>query len=638
MIVFSTLLLLSAVSRAVEPTTIVREMSKCVTPVQIVYSGEKSKPYAERLASVILNHKDYNKKTTVATHSIEEYEAASHPAADAETVIAIIAQEETNQLNPKLGALFPTGPSSFDSESCNLVAQMVRAKAGQITFDGLIEAPKSEDLAEALDRFMSFSTLNWRDLKFNNQLKVNRVLTGGTNVLGWIPNWGRLVGNVINTVTYADPLPDPGSAEDQVYFWNRSATGSAVPPAFRSLTESLKVGPLTFAAVRQTQANGHTLALYTAPSEKVLEHLAEKFPNLRMVREGGFVSQVNDLRTAKTTLSLINGTGVDRDIVNTVGDMLDSGIRNRGGLSILQRGSASDLVGQDLTNQDVAAKIKSSYGVRWVFVTELSDATGNIEYSAENQCLSNLPTEYDQDPPNEPKRGRRSDQEWEQVRAKYQKDLTDYRAKKSKYEYEDQVQWRKSILKKSFGQIRVSVKLIDLDDHARVVWIGERQEKVEETVVLRSEVENMRGHMRKPRLLDCPRPENTAPLAIKKAGAQAVEDVVRNFVGESLLPNEDVKVAVADVDIKTIAVEPPIITINAGQAQNLKVGDHVTIQLYRDIVDPNTKEVIERVATDTITLEIVRVGKTSDCKAMTPKDAELLAKIKVGDVVQIVKK
>lgn len=638
MIVISALLLLSAAGRGVEPTTVVREMSKCVTPVQIVYSGEKAKPYAERLADAILSHKDYNKKTTFVTHSMDEYEAATHPAADSETVIAIVAGEETNQLTSKLGALFPTGPASFDPETCNLVVQMPRAKAGQITFDGLIEAPKGEDLAESLDRFMSFSTLNWRDLKFNNQLKVNRVLTGGTNVLNWIPNWGRLVGNVINTVTYVEPLTEPSGTEDQVYFWNRSLAGAVVPPAFKPLTDSLKVGPLTFAAVRQTQANGHNLALYTAPSEKVLEHLAEKFPNLRMVREGGFVSQVNDLRTAKTTLSLVNGTGIDRDIVTTVGDMFDGGLRNRARLNVLQRGSASDVVGQDLTNQDVAAKVKSSYGVRWVFVTDISDATGNVEYFAENQCLSNLPTEYDQDAPNEPKRGRRSDQEWEQVRAKYQKDLADYRAKKSKYEYEDQVQWRKSVLKKSYGQIHVSIKLIDLDDRARVVWIGERQEKVEETVVLRTEIENVRGHMRKPRLLDCPRPENTAPLAVKKAGAQAVDFVVHDFVGESLLPNEDVNVATVDVDIKTIAVEPPIITINAGQAQNLKVGDHVTIQLYRDIVDPNTKEVIERVATDTITLEIVRVGKTSDCKATTPKDAELLAKIKVGDVVQIVKK
>lgn len=624
-----------------EPTTFVREMSKCSTPIEIVYSGDKAKPYADKLAEAIRTRQDFNAKKAVEVKSVDAFESGTHPAPDAETVVAIVAREEAAQLAPKLGSLFSGVSGPFEAESCRLLTKIVRAKAGQIAFDTLIEAPTGEDLAGAMDRFLNFSTVNWRDLKMDDQLVVNRVFTTGVNVLSWIPDWGRLPGNIVNTVTFADSLPEGGNG-DQVFFWNRSSPSSMVPAAFKPLTDGLKLGPLTFAAVRQTQPNGHYLSLFVAPSEKVLEHLADRYPTVRSIGDPGFIGQVNDLRAPKRTLLVSNSIGVDGATANDLAGALENDLRNRVRLNIAQRGSAPEISGTDLLSPDVAKGLVANYGYRWAVVMEVSDANGTVEYRAEEQCLSALPAQYDQAAPSEPVRHplfghRMTDEEWAKAQEKYRRDLADYKDKKEKYEYEDQVQWKRSIVKKSYGQVHVTLKLIDLEANSKVIWSTERNGKVEESSVLRSDTETVRGHLRKPRPLDCPRPESTAPQAVRNAGVRVLTQEVRDLIGESLLPNEDISLPVASVDIKTISVEPPLITINAGSAQGLKIGDHVTVEIFRDIVDPTTKEVIERVSTDKLMLEVVRVGKTSDCKATTPKDAELLLKIKVGDVVQIVK-
>ena len=632
-------LTLVASHRVVDPTTFIREMSKCSTPIEIVYSGDKTKVYADRLADAIQTRQDYNNKKTLDVKSVAAYEAATHPAADSETVIAILAGEEGNQFTPKIGGLFSNLPVQFDPETCRLQAKMTRVKAGMITWDTVLEGPTADDISGLMDRFLGFSTQNWRDLKLDSQLAVNRVQTSGTNVLQWGPNWGKLPGNVINTVTYADPLLDT-STGDQVYFWDRSNASQVVPAKFKPLVDSIKLAPLTFAAIRQQQSNGHYLALYVTPSDKVMRHMTNKFPTVGSIGDPGFVAQVNDLRSQKRFLTVINGNSADRDVANGVGGILEDSLRNRARLNVLPRGSAPEMTGQDLNSTDMTSRLKSTYGVRWVLVMDLSDAIGTVEYRPEEQCLTNATANYDQAAPSEPSRtplfGKRmSDDEWAKAQDKYKRDLEDYKVKKARYEYEDQVQWKKMVIKKSVGQVHVSLKLVDLEDNSKIIWFSERTDKFILDEPIRTETENIRGHKNRPRSLECPRPESTAPIAVKNAGGKAISYEIRDLVGESLLPTEDVAVPVAVADFKTIAVESPIITINAGQAQGLKVGDHVVVEIFRDIVDPTTKEIIERVSTDKVTLEVVRVGKTSDCKAVTAKDLALLAKIKVGDVVQV---
>ncbi len=622
---------------APEPTNVVREISKCSTPAQILFSGDKTRAAAERLAMSIQQRKDFVKKD-VALHSVQEFESATQPGADAQTVVALVAREELDRLPSKLSALFTGLPSSFDAESGTLITQQSRAKAGQITFDSLIEVPLAVDMNGAIDTFTGFSTDNWRNLKFNNQLKVNRVYASGANVLGWIPGWGTLPGNVINSVIPSDPGAEGDPSSDQVYFWNRSNSASTLPAALKPLAESIKLNPLTYAALRQQQNNGHYLSLYIAPSEKTLEHLASRFPNLQTLGDPGFISQVNDLRESKRTLVLTSGPTIDKDVVYTMNGYLESDLRDKSHLNLLPRTNVPNLLGQSDLTTDSAAKLRKDYGVRWVVAMELSDGVGTVEYRPEEICLSSDPAKFADTAPNEPSRGRKSDDEWTKAQEKYRKDYADWTAKRNKYEYDDKVSWRKNIVKKSYGQVHMSIKLIDLQDNSKVIWLGDHVAKVEETVIFRTENETMNGHMRKPRPLDCPRPESNSAAVLKTAGARALAKIYKDFIGESLLPSEDVNVSVSELEIKTIAVESPIITINAGEAQGIKMGDHVTVEIFRDIVDPNTKDVIERVPLDKVTLEVVRVGKTSDCKALTPKDVDLLAKIKVGDSVQIVKK
>lgn len=627
---------------AAETTTVVREMAKCSTPIQIVYSGEKTKAYADRLVEAIQLRKDYNNKKDLSVRSIQEYEQANQPAADTVTVVALVSREELDRLPTKLATLFASANGTFDAESCTLITQMPRAKAGQITFDCLIQTPMASDLNGALDRFMNYATLNWRDLKFNTQLRVNRVYTSGTNVLNWIPGWGAIPGNVINTVTYGDTIPAETSTGDQVYFWNRSNISAEIPPSLKQLVESIKLNPLTYAALRQAQPNGHYASVFIAPSERTLEHLAGRFQSLQGLSDPGFLSQVNDLRENKRTLVQVTGYGLDREVADAIGGYFEADLRDRAHLNLLQRSNVPDLIGQGAISTESAAKLRSDYGVRWVVSIELSDAVGNVDYRPEEICLSNEPAKYAETPPSEPVRSplfghRLTDEEWAKAQEKYRKDTAEYNKKRDKYEYEDRVSWRKNVVKKSFGQIRASFKLIDLQDNSRVIWLGDQTGKIEETSIVRTTTETVNGHMRKPRSFECPRPESNVPAVIKSAGDRATAVLMKNFVGESLLPSEDVSVPVSALEIKTIAVESPLITINAGEAQGIKLGDKVVVEVFRDIVDPNTKEVIERVPIDKITLVVVRVGKTSDCKATEQKDLDLLAKIKIGDPVRIIK-
>ena len=631
-------------------TTFIREMAKCNTPVKIVISGDSVRASADRLSELITRNPDYNPKHSVSIVQIDSYSDAGQPATVRPTVILLLNTSDKynvpSQLQSTVQQYSPT------AKSCTLQAGIVKAKAGEIVFEIGIVAPTVQSFNFLFDRFLKSSPAPWRSLQAKASLTLNEVQIGGYNILGSMPSWGK-ISSAINEVKF-ELSNEPGQSVDDVYFWDRSSK-DLPPPRIKQIFGSTKLSSFTIAAINRKDADGHSVAVFTAPNQKLLNALANQFPNLQTIPNNEFQKEAIDLRPAKRTVVIGNGNTVDKDFVESVRSSMERLLRSEANLNILQRGTGFEKLEQELQLQnthgatDTEKRLKSNYGVRWVFELEVNDVSGGVSYLSKIQCLSSEPQIFLEPKPYAPTRGRKeSDADWAKAQDDYQRASAQWESDRTKYETEDPVQWSRTVEKHSHATANMILKLIDLEgDTGKVIWESECIGSADEVTTHRSETITVKGHKNKPDSLECPQSENV-PVASqsKKAGIDGIGKAVKNLMAESLTPGgsiTDPKPEQPNDPLQNdkptiIAIDSPMVTISIGEAKGVKVGDRVVVNIYREILDPNTHEVLERVVKEKSVLLVTRVGRTSDCKATTTTEVERLKKLKVGDIIEIVPK
>lgn len=637
--------------RHVERTGFIREMAKCDTDVILVESGSGAHRAAQNLISLIQEQREFNNKKTVECISADSLSARTLRVKQGHepTVIVVWNRADSMLIPPAVGTLFPREEVNREGNLCRISARITRSKAGDIALAVFIEGSNEDELDDLANRFSSETFANWRDMRMDRTIRVNRVFVRASGIpQETIAKWGIRGADSINTVRFdkgSEPVP---SGFDEVFIWDRSNKSTQMPPEVATVIHTDELGPLTMLATKQTQADGHQIAVLAAPDLHLLTHLITRFPNFEAIDPSGFRRDAVDLRPAKRTVVVVNAATGDKDVVEGVRSLVETDLRAKGHLNVLQRGPGLEKLESEVQLQqthgaeDVSNRLRSKYGVRWVFLLDVTDVSGQTQYHTQEEKATPSSDKYPIFPPSEPVRHplfghAMNDEEWARAQEKYHKDLDQYNQDKEKYENEDQVMWRRQVIRVGTARAHLIFKLVDLEGEVgKVLWESEKDADAAETSTHRSETITVKGHATQADSLDCPPSEPIcSPALQKEASRNAASQAINLLLEESLLPTQNGIRVEALVDPAIIAIDGPLVTINVGTAQGVKAGDRVITTIYRQVLDPDTHEVIERVAVEKSTLLVVRVGKTSDCRATTAKELNRLGKLKVGDAVEI---
>lgn len=623
------------VSISLAGTSLVREIAKNDTPVEIYYGGDLSKANALRISGLVLHHPDFNKKVDIKVLPLAALKVRQ--ATEPPTIIVVRCQDE-HPVQVSEAALAPVIPAN-DPRTAQMSVAMTNPKVGPMAFTVLLQAPSAKGLDQLTSDFEKFSANNWRDLHCENVAPYNRLSILGS---AGTPTWA----STFNEVSYhaMDEVPAEG---DLAILWDRSAT-KQVPEIVKNTFPNLKWQPLTVIC-DTVEVGGRRISLLTAPNQRLLLGLTKKFATPYAIPVGGISRLALDLRTGKRTVVSVTGIA-DQVYVEPSRILLENILRTQGNLNVLQHGTAAAIQDQDLLEvsrgaNETSESLRSKLGVRWLLMLEATSIEGGTSYVARRDCLTNEPAAYAVSKPQPPERHplfghTKTDAEMAKATEKYKIDLADWERARYKYEEQDSVSWKRTVLKRSSADVRLTLKVIDLDgDVTKVAWESEVPLKNAEVTVYKSDKVNVSGHKLKPENLRAPNPDTQLDPALTQKTLQvAIDHAVVNLMDECMTPSVSGEPSSSDPGVekapRIISIDSPLVTIDIGEKEGLKIGDRVEIDIYREIINPDTKEVIERVLKETCVLQVVRVGKTSDCKAINAAQLKQLSSLKIGDKVR----
>lgn len=673
LLLFSTFLIACS---SVAETSHIREFAKNKTPVYIITAGDVSKVAGERLRQQIVSHRDFkggNEKIKAVTLPEAAAAAKGKDFADASHIL-IFCGEESFVVPYELKPLLRIPENALSGSVTRMRAIQTRGSDKGLAHDVAIYAPDARRLDRAMEIFGTRSFSHYSVMGFSDEFSTNRVtvFSDGPEAAelsrGWGSRGGSTVWNEIEEVRLGDrALASRQRADDKEATRAYFVIGRPSEYVPEPMQEMISRQPNSIFAAKWEEDRS---ILFYAPTQPLMQGLLRRFPNVDSVPSTGFSTQPVDLTGMKVTTLLVHVNDVPSSVADAVRTPLAARMRSIG-MPVEERGTVleqlqREVATEGLAGADTAKKLRAQ-GIRYVWLLDVMDTSGNVSYSGSERRLGECGN-ADHKRPNPPmpdrrykdddNARRRQIREWEQECRRLE-------AGRAYHQYREPFQWICTLTATQEGSARVYLKIIDLESGlGKVVWEAQAQGSKRDSSVVETRNVTVEGEGARPNSILGPsgRPPDLSVIvgACEEAAANALDQAMLEVrLGErpaaiQVLPDGSpaksaeaaTKAAPASSrgepkpapPAATNLVASPativelgkkVMTVAGGNAARLKQGAVITAIVKRIIRDGGGRAIDIRVVA-TIKAKVSYVGKTVDLTPINAAEAKKLAEAAKG--------
>ncbi|HEY3329190.1 MAG TPA: hypothetical protein VGK19_04145 [Capsulimonadaceae bacterium] len=516
-------------------TNLIREIAKNDTPIVIVASGPAEMGDAQALQSQILMHPDNkHSQNDCRVYSISDAQrdgVLSRPV-NSQTVISLM---QFDQVPDQTSLLLPTNRMQLALAYKSVIdVRLTNDKAGHLAFSAALVAPDAERVRRLVrvlnDRAADdYKTLPFSALYTSNKLAVYTAAVEKDEIGVWgdvnkPDTWDYIEWRAIGSDSAMSSEATP------VYLVDRSESGQ---PAVLGAAPS----PTALIVTKTQLRDGRPAVVLSAPSESLLVALADKYPTVASIPEGGVRSEAIDLRTAKRSVILVTGANtaarrvVRGELISRL--QLDAHAQVADVTTIYKHDLSLDAI-QDEYNKAVQAGKQPL--TRYVWLFDISDVSGGTQYAALRNRISPDAPRYWREEPSEPTRYKGStkmaDDEWDKARKDYDDKHRFWQRQRD--EYLDVVNnylpvtWQVGVNASDTAHIAGALQLIDLANPGSSPWRKDVESSQTASRSQSSDLITVSGYRTAPRTIVTPPALSGAPDdLLSKAAGDAVGQAVR---------------------------------------------------------------------------------------------------------------
>ncbi|MCW3052166.1 MAG: hypothetical protein JWN14_1336 [Chthonomonadales bacterium] len=676
-----------------DSTSFIRQFAKDDPRTQIIVSGPQAASIAKTLLDDITTHHDYKTRQgedKIVILTLDQAEqAAQDPKFNDNTRIFLLATKELKGgLSATLARACPVDPSQLPAGSGTVTSRNLNSRAGHLAFAMAVVAPDAERLQTMLGAFAQpYADYKGMLTPISDKFETYRLAIFSSEAdREVVEKWGRIdlngdpKGGPKNVWTkydwyplsaYANLTPEQRDERHLIFFLNRGDTQQVVPEPAQALLKDQRLGNLTSVVMKGNGPNGLTCAVFSTPSDLLLQSRAGKYMRFDMIPDAPLIEDVTDLRAIDRSVFLVHGPRVKLtpDDAEAVRSETMQSMRKDLKVPVETLGAQFDGLQKSVVFQDLpgaietAQRIREKSGVRYVWLFQVTEYGGKTSYMPSQKLVSPPPPPFalahpEDKEPVEPTldafSGRGKKDQYEKDKAAWQPLHDAWLRRKTGYERAAETQypctWECKIEKESFANVQGVLRLIDLEHPNTPLWEkackgrrGARAEFAGRTV-------QVRGTKNQPAPLPCPPNDDSCPTnLVQSAGIGAGAGGLFFLQASAFLPDgkplhgqqqaqAPVK-APADPPLATVSgakvayVDDTSVTLKVDPGAEIKKGFWVDIPLsVIDIPDPdNPGKILSHKVVEKVIVRVVSLhDNVAECVPVSDKEKAKLKRVKTG--------
>jgi hypothetical protein len=629
-------------------------MSKNRSSIYVLYSGAETRAMADRLVLAVKDSRDYkeNKRRKILVVSADEAKEFAAKEKDFEKESLIVLQ------SAKDGAEYPSIVKTkfrVPNPAANYVSEIsvrtVRPKAGEQSFNIILNAPDDERGGRLLEKLLSSTAVHFSKTDFTKRYASNKVVVHSNLQTG--VSWGSTARrdgletwDYIQTTNLADRpfFADTDPEVRHVYLVDRSRPVAGLPQAVVEFGVESRVRPNTLFAGKLVSGDKE-VGLITAPNGLLVRGLTDRFSDFQALSTPGVTEDVLDFRAIgkQNSIVLLDFGSTPKSVAEAVRLHLGKRLRDTG-VGVLDRGkTVTDLSNAIVNEQLLGApstktrKLLRSDGVGLVWHLVITDASGSSSYVANSEKTGSYSAQ-----PEAPER------ELFESKEAFQSRVQAYEAAVQRWRYTEPVNYRLTVVRKQRASFKIRLRFFDLTQAAgKVAWEDTAEVSVPSERITAEREERRSGHLNPPSGMQTPNGDTAVDDAsLIEAGQVAADTAVAKLTARAWLNGDPMFVFAAGTvttaapvqpnepssapeipkitgSRKIVSIDGGVYTIGIGTAQGVMPGDKIIVNLG------NNK---------TVTLKVISTALEARCKLANPADKAKAKAIRAGMTIQWFKK
>jgi len=540
----------------------------------------------------------------------------------------------------------PNPAADYVSE---ISVRTVRPGAGEQSFNIILNAPDDERCGRLFEKLLSATGRDYKTLDFTKRYASNKVVVhanyssaqpwGISGKSGSLESW--------DYIQRAGIAERPFSAETDpevrhVYLLDRSRQAIGLPTPILEYGVERDIRPNTLFAGK-AQVGDKEVALITAPNERLLRSLTDRFSDFSSLSTTGASEEVLDFRAIgkQNSIVLLDFGNAAKPVAEDVRRHLGARLRSSG-ILVAERGKTITDLSNAIVNEQLLGapstntrKMLRSDGVNLVWHLIITDASGSSSFVANVEKKGAY-----SEAPQPPKKAL--------IDPTYDARVREYEANLRRWQYDEPVTYRLTVTRRESASFKIRLRFFDLTKSAgKVVWEDEADVTVPRDTITMDREERRSGHLNPPSGLSAPSGiSSVEDRALIDAGQAAADAAIAKLAARAWLvgdpaftfraaptvapsaPEPSDPEPVAPIkkltgSRKIVSIDGGVYTIGIGTAQGVMPGDKIIVNLG------NNK---------TVTLKVISTALEARCKLANPADKAKAKAIRAGMTIQWFKK
>jgi len=675
-----------------DSTSFIRQFAKDDPRTLIIVSGPQAASIAKTLFDDITTHHDYKArqgedKVVILTLDQAEQAAQDPKFNDNTRIFLLAAKELKGSLSPMLARACPVDPSQLPAGSGTVTSRNLNSRAGHLAFSMAVVAPDAERLQTMMGAFAQpYADYKGMLPPISDKFETYRLAIFSSEAdREVVEKWGRLdlkgnpKGDPKNVWTkydwyplsaYATLTPEQRDERHLIFFLNRGDTQQVVPEPAQALLKDQRIGDLTSVVLKGNGPNGLTCAVFSTPSDLILQSRAGKYVRFDLIPDAPLLEDVTDLRAIDRSIFLVHGPGVKLtpDDADAIRSETVQSMRKDLKVPVEAPGAQFDALQKSIVFQDLpgaietAQRIREKSGVRFVWLFQVTEFGGKTSYMPTQKLVSPPPPTFaiahpEDKEPVEPTldafAGRGKKEQYEKDKAAWQPLHDAWLKRKVGYDKAcDNLflcTWECKIEKESVANVQGVLRLIDLEHPNTPLWEkackGRRAAHAEVT----SRNVQVRGTKNQPAPLPCPPNDDSCPTnLVQSAGIGAGAGGLFFLQASAFLPDGKPLQAQQEQAPTKAPADPPLatasgakvayvddssVTLKVDPGAGIKKGFWVDIPLtVIDIPDPdNPGKILSHKVVEKVIVRVVSLhDNVAECIPVSDKEKAKLKRVKTG--------
>jgi len=674
-----------------DSTSFIRQFAKDDPHTQIIVSGPQAASIAKTLLDDITMHREYKARQgedKVVILTLDQAEqAAQDPKFNDNTRIFLLATRELKGgLSATLARACPVDPSRLPAGSGTVTSRNLNSRAGHLAFSMAVVAPDAERLQTMMEVFAQpYADYKGMLTPISDKFETYRLaIFSSERDREAVEKWGRidLKGNPkvdpkniwtkydwYPLSAYATLTPEQRDDRHLIFFLNRGDTQQVVPEPAQALLKDQRLGETTSVVLKGNGPNGLTCAVFSTPSDLILQSRAGKYVRFELIPDAPLVENVTDLRAIDRSVFLVHGPGVKLtpDDAEAIRSETVQSMQKDLKVPVEALGAQFDALQKSVVFQDLpgaietAQRIREKNGTRYAWLFQVTEFGGKTSYTPSQKLVSPPPPPFalahpEDKEPVEPTldafAGRGKKDQYEKDKAAWQPLHDAWLRRKAGYERSGETQypctWECKIEKESIANVQGVLRLIDLEHPNTPLWEkackGRRAARAE----FAGRTVQVRGTKNQPAPLPCPPNDDSCPTnLVQSAGMGAGAGGLFFLQASALLPNgEQNQATQAQAPIKAPA-DPPSgtkvayvddisVTLKVDPGAGIKRGFWIDIPLaVIDIPDPdNPGKILSHKVVEKVIVRVVSLhDNVAECVPVSDKEKAKLKRVNTGMII-----